>query len=82
MMEVVPKTLDQYGIGTRIPSILRGVPTLSVDNLTQLMELQNKVKRIGYVAHQANLCLRAFRRDKFYLRMPSHSEGPGIWLSV
>ena len=32
--------------------------------------------------HQANLCLRAFRHDKFQLRMPSHSEGSGIWLSV
>ena len=31
---------------------------------------------------QANLCLRAFRHDNFSLRMPSHSEGPGIWLSV
>ena len=31
---------------------------------------------------QANLCLRAFRHDKFQPRMPSHSEGPGIWLSV
>ena len=31
---------------------------------------------------QANLCLRAFRHDKIKLRMPSHSEGPGIWLSV
>ena len=31
---------------------------------------------------EANLCLRAFRHDKFQLRMPSHSEGPGIWLSV
>ena len=31
---------------------------------------------------QANLCLRAFRHDKFQLRMPSHSEGPGIWLSI
>ena len=31
---------------------------------------------------QANLCLWAFRHDKFQLRMPSHSEGPGIWLSV
>ena len=31
---------------------------------------------------QANLCLRAFRHDTFQLRMPSHSEGPGIWLSV
>ena len=25
---------------------------------------------------------QAFRHDKFQLRMPSHSEGPGIWLSV
>ena len=31
---------------------------------------------------QANLCLRAFRHDKLQLRMPSHSEGPGIWFSV
>ena len=31
---------------------------------------------------QANLCLRAFRHDKLYLRMPCHSEGPGIWFSV
>ena len=31
---------------------------------------------------QANLCLRAFRHDKFQLRMPSHSEGLGNWLSV
>ena len=31
---------------------------------------------------QANLCLRAFRHDKFQPRMPSHSEGPRIWLSV
>ena len=31
---------------------------------------------------QANLCLRAFRNDTFQLRMPSHSEEPGIWLSV
>ena len=31
---------------------------------------------------QANLCLRAFRHDKFQLRMPSHSTGPGIWHSV
>ena len=31
---------------------------------------------------QANLCLRAFRHNKFQLRMPSHSAGPGIWLSV
>ena len=30
---------------------------------------------------QANLCLRAFRHDKFQPRMPSHSEGPRIWLS-
>ena len=35
-----------------------------------------------FVARQANLCLRAFRHDKFKLRMPSHSKGPGIWLSV
>ena len=35
-----------------------------------------------YVARQANFCLQAFRHDKFKLRMPSHSEGPGIWLSV
>ena len=28
------------------------------------------------------ICLRAFRHDKFQLRMPGHSVGPGIWLSV
>ena len=36
----------------------------------------------SYEPRQVNLCLRAFRHDKFQLRMPSHSEGPGIWLSV
>ena len=35
-----------------------------------------------YEPRQANLCLRAFRHDEFQLRMPSHLEGPGIWLSV
>ena len=35
-----------------------------------------------YGPRQANLCLRAFRHDKFQLRMPSHSERPGIWVSV
>ena len=34
---------------------------------------------ITYEPRQANLYLRAFRHGK---RMPSHSEGPGIWLSV
>ena len=38
--------------------------------------------RFSYEPRQANLCLRAFCHDKFSLRMPSHSEGPGIWLSV
>ena len=37
---------------------------------------------LPFVARQANLCLRAFRHDKFLLRMSSHSEGPGIWLSI
>ena len=36
----------------------------------------------SYGPRQANLCLRAFRHDKFQLRMLSHSEGAGIWLSV
>ena len=36
----------------------------------------------SFEPRQANLCLRAFRHDKFQLRMPSNSEGPGIWLSV
>ena len=35
-----------------------------------------------YEPRQANLCLRAFRHDKFQLRMSSHSDGPRIWLSV
>ena len=42
-----------------------------------LLKSENKI-----VARQANLCLRAFRHDKFYLRMSSHSEGSGIWLSI
>ena len=37
--------------------------------------------RVEIGPRQANLCLRAFRHDKFHLRMPSHSEGTGIWLS-
>ena len=37
---------------------------------------------LKYEPRQANLCLRAFRHDKFQLRMPSFSEGPGIRLSV
>ena len=37
---------------------------------------------MSYEPRQANLCFRAFRHYKFQLRMPSHSEGPGIWLSV
>ena len=41
-----------------------------------------KVSVARYESRQANLCLRAFRHDKFQLRMPSHSEGPRIWLSV
>ena len=36
----------------------------------------------AFEPRQANLCLRSFRHDKFQLRMSSHSEGPGIWLSV
>ena len=35
-----------------------------------------------FESRQANLCLRAFRHDKFQLRMSSLSEGPGIWFSV
>ena len=50
---------------------------------TILRDLEELVKAIPlYEPRQANLCLRAFRHDKFQLRMPSHSEGPGIWLSV
>ena len=41
-----------------------------------------KRKEEIYGPRQANLCLRAFRHDKFQLRMSSHSEGPGIWFSV
>ena len=40
-----------------------------------------KIKEL-YATLLINLCLRAFRHDKFQMRMPSHSEGPGIWLSV
>ena len=38
-----PKTLDQYGIGTHIPSILRGVPSLSTTTMDKLFLLQDKV---------------------------------------
>ena len=44
--------------------------------------LCNKTTPISIVPRQANLCLRAFRHDKFYLHMPSNWERPGIWLSV
>ena len=37
---------------------------------------------LTYEPRQANLYLRAFRHDKFQLRMSSHSEGPEIWFSV
>ena len=47
------------------------------DNIKQQV---NPISR--FEPRQANLCLRAFRHDKFQLRMPSHSEGPGTWLSV
>ena len=40
------------------------------------------IRKTADEPRQANLCLRAFRHDKFQLRMPSHSEGPGVWLSV
>ena len=49
---------------------------LTLVNLQLLLHLSQVGPR------QANLCLRAFRHDKFQLRMPSHSEGPGIWFSV
>ena len=42
----------------------------------------NFLPQLPFEPRQANLCLRAFRHDKFQLRMPSHSEGPGIWFSV
>ena len=43
----------------------------------------NELRFLGQTGpRQANLCLRAFRHDKFQLRMPRHSEGPGIWFSV
>ena len=53
-----------------------------------LKECQNQTifkfynRTISFGPRQANLCLRAFRHDKFQLRMPRHSEEPGIWLSV
>ena len=36
----------------------------------------------SFEPRQANLCLRAFRHDKFLTAHASHSEGPGIWLSA
>ena len=43
---------------------------------------RQKTNKSAFEPRQANLCLRAFRHDKFQLRMPSHSEGIWIWLSV
>ena len=45
--DFTPKTLDQYGIGTHIPSILRGVPSLSSGSLDKLFELQDKVHKLS-----------------------------------
>ena len=41
-----------------------------------------KRNRSIYGPRQANLCLRAFRHDKFQMRMSSHLEGPMlVWAS-
>ena len=54
----------------------------------KVSNINKRNKPVEYTIHttyeprQANLCLRAFRHDTFQLRMPSHSEEPGIWLSV
>ena len=54
-------------------------PTISVQTVCIKTVLNTYTP---YEPRQANLCLRAFRHDKFQPRMPSHSEGPRIWLSV
>ena len=50
--------------------------------LKQKKSMEAATFTVTYEPRQANLCLRAFRHDKFQLRMPSHSEGPEIWFSV
>ena len=65
---------------TDLPSIGMIRPTYySVNNHAPVATIINIYK---YGPRQANLCLRAFRHDKFQLRISSHSEGPGIWFSV
>ena len=65
-------------------STLKGTWTVSeLDGL--IIVKTNAIQLLDMIIigpRQANWCLRAFRHDKFQLRMPSHSEGPGIWLSV
>ena len=67
-------------------SLIDGKPEVELDGIMNLE--QNEADRQEREAlsliepRQANLCLRAFRHDKFQLRMPSHSEGSEIWLSV
>ena len=65
------------------------VSVLSVNKKIPLLKVRyfenykrNLDSYLTFEPRQANLCLRAFRHDKFQLRMPSHSEGPGIWFSV
>ena len=52
------------------------------NNVNKTMQFRPLRTLLLYDPRQANLCLRAFRHDKFQLRMSSYSEGPGIWLSV
>ena len=47
-----------------------------------MLTVWHNLTKLSYEPRQENLCLLAFRHDKFKLRMPSHSEGPVIWLSV
>ena len=58
--------------------------TYCTDKINNLQVFFKKTDRMHgqNVARLANLCLRAFRHDKFWLRMLSHLEGPGIRLFI
>ena len=59
--------IEAFAVGLFVP--------VKFDNFRKLIATSFELR-------QANLCLRAFRHDKFKLRMTSHSEVLGIWLSA
>ena len=74
-----PKNLDTPNFST---SDCCSYPKLNMSTFLHPLLFWISNRPTSIEPRQANLCLRAFRHDKFQLRMPSHSEGLGIWLSV